>query len=156
MNVDHEQAELFVVYDGRCEVCRRCRRWVEGQPSRLPVHFVDAADPIVTGWLGDLVPVGDDLVAVDTFGRAWVGPDAFIVCLWALVRHRDLALWLQRPGLRTMAKHAFHAVSAGRTVASLFLFDTSGRAVLDQRVAEDSALVCDLSPPSVARTASST
>ncbi|MEM7275217.1 MAG: DCC1-like thiol-disulfide oxidoreductase family protein [Actinomycetota bacterium] len=130
-----ERAELVVVHDATCEVCRRCRRWIEGQPSLVPIRFVEANDPAIVRWLGGMVPVGDELVVVDSFGRAWVGPDAFITCLWALTRYRDLAVRLQRPGARTLAKHAFHAVSAGRSIASLFLRTTGGDLVLDPALA---------------------
>ncbi|MGI9595508.1 MAG: hypothetical protein ACR2QK_05075, partial [Acidimicrobiales bacterium] len=100
-------------------------------PQIVPFHFAAAAEPWVGRWLGGLVPVGDDLVVVDDWGRAWVGPDAFVVCLWGLDRYRSLAIRLQQAGGRLMAKHVFHSVSAGRGVASLFLRSRSGGLTLD-------------------------
>lgn len=116
-----EVASLTVVYDSGCALCRRCRRWVMAQPQLVPFRFVAASEPWVQQWLGGLVPVGDDLVVVDDGGRAWVGPDAFVVCLWGLNRYRSLAVRLQQAGGRLMAKHVFHSVSAGRGLASAFL-----------------------------------
>lgn len=118
-------ADLTVVYDDRCPLCRRCREWVLAQPQLVSYRFVAASEPWVRTWLGPSVPVGDDLVVVARTGATWVGPDAFIVCLWGLQRYRPLAMKLQRPGLRGMAKRAFHLVSAGRGLASVVLPDGS-------------------------------
>ncbi len=126
-----EVSNLTVVYDDRCALCRRCRRWVMSQPQLVPFRFVAASDPWVRQWLGGLVPVGDDLVVVDDGGRAWVGPDAFVVCLWGLDRYRNLAMRMQQAGGRLMAKHVFHSVSAGRGLASLFLRTYGGEYVID-------------------------
>ena len=114
-------AGLTVVYDSNCPLCRRCRQWVLGQSQLVSFRFVAASEPWVVSWLGSLVPVGDELVVVDDQGATWVGPDAFIVCRWGLTRYRSLARRLQRPGAKTLAKQAFHLVSSGRSVASLFM-----------------------------------
>ncbi|MGH1489251.1 MAG: DCC1-like thiol-disulfide oxidoreductase family protein [Acidimicrobiales bacterium] len=119
--VTAEVASLTVVYDGGCALCRRCRDWVMSQPQLVPFRFVAASEPWVRQWLGGLVPVGDDLVVIDDGGRAWVGPEAFVVCLWGLDRYRTLSVKLQQTGGRLLAKHLFHSVSAGRGTASWFL-----------------------------------
>jgi predicted DCC family thiol-disulfide oxidoreductase YuxK len=119
-----EVAHLTVIYDSQCPLCRRCRRWVEAQPQLVPFRFLAATEPGVRAWLGGLVPVGDDLVVIDDGGRAWVGPDAFVVCLWGLSGHRSLAIRLQQwAGGRLLAKHVFHSVSSGRGVISWFVPD---------------------------------
>ena len=112
---------LTVVYDANCLLCRRCRQWVLAQEHLVEFRFVAAQDAWVRDWLGPLIPVGDELVVVGGDGTTWVGPDAFIVCLWGLTRYRSLADRLQRPGAKTLAKQAFHLVSSGRGVASLFV-----------------------------------
>ncbi|MEM7323583.1 MAG: hypothetical protein AAF531_10905 [Actinomycetota bacterium] len=121
--VSAEVASLTVVSDNSCALCRRCRQWVMAQPQLVPFRFVGADEPWVGEWLGGIVPVGDDLVVIDDWGRAWVGPDAFVVCLWGLNRYRSLAVRLQQAGGRLLAKHVFHSVSAGRGAASRFLRD---------------------------------
>ncbi len=112
---------LTVIYDANCPLCRRCREWVLAQRHLVEIRFVAAQEPWVQDWLGALVPIGDELVVVGDDGSTWVGPDAFIVCLWGLERYRSLAARLQRPGTRAVAKQAFHMVSSGRGVASLFV-----------------------------------
>ncbi len=131
-------ADLTVVYDDRCPLCRRCREWVLAQPQLVSYRFVAASEPWVQRWLGHIVPVGDDLVVVGRTGATWVGPDAFIVCLWGLQRYRALAVRLQRPGLRAVAKRAFHVVSAGRGLASTVLPDSG--VVSDSGVVPDSVI----------------
>lgn len=123
---------LAVIYDDRCELCRRCRAWLESQEALVPLEFRAASDPALAEWSRDWLPVGDELVVVGDDGSIWVGPDAFITCLWALRKHRALAGRLQRPGLRGVAKQAFHALSLGRGTVSSVL--TTGQAV--ERAAE--------------------
>ncbi len=107
-------ADLTVVYDDRCPLCRRCRKWVMAQQQLVSYRFVPASEWWVRDWLGRLVPVGDELVVVGRNGATWVGPDAFIVCLWGLRRYRAMAEKLQLPGARAVAKRVFHMVSLGR------------------------------------------
>ncbi len=94
---------------------------MEQQSQLVPLSFAPASDPAVRSWAGDWIPVGDELVVVADSGAVWVGPDAFITCLWALSSHRKLSQRLQAPGMHAVAKQAFHALSAGRGVASILL-----------------------------------
>lgn len=116
---------LTVIYDPDCELCRRCKRWISGQPQLVPISFIEATDPTVASWARGLVPVGDELVVVSNRGATWFGPDAFVMCLWALERHRRLAGRLQSQGLAHLARGAFHALSGGRSAISVLLGDTS-------------------------------
>lgn len=117
-----EIVEITVIYDDACEVCRRCRVWLERSAQLVPISFVAAGDRAAVAALGldpSLVPVGDELVVVghggpDDVRPIWVGPDAFITCLWALAEHRRLAGRLQAAAMRPVAKAAFHALSSGR------------------------------------------
>lgn len=124
-----EAVALTVVYDDTCPLCQRCRAWIAGSVQLVPVGFVAASDVESVSRLGlppATVPVGDELVVVGHIGpgqpaAVWVGPDAFITCLWALRDHRTLAGRLQRPTMRPVAKAAFHALSAGRGSISKLL-----------------------------------
>jgi len=128
---------LTVVYDDRCQLCQRCRAWLTRSSQLVPISFVAASDLPGVRRLGlepAALPVGDDLIVVGHTapGHAepiWIGPDAFITCLWALTEHRELSARLQRPALRPVAKRAFHALSLGRGSVSKLL-DVTGSAVL--------------------------
>lgn len=113
---------LTVVYDDRCQLCQRCRAWLLQAEQLVPIYLVAASDTVAIRQLGlnlATVPVGDELVVVGQMAAGepepiWIWPDAFITCLWALTEHRQLATRLQSPGLRHVAKAAFHALSLGR------------------------------------------
>lgn len=113
---------LSVVYDDHCHLCQRCRAWLQESAQLVPIGFVAASDAVGVRNLGidrSLLPIGDELIVVGNTapGQAepiWVGPDAFITCLWALADHRQLAARLQKPTMRPVAKAAFHALSLGR------------------------------------------
>jgi len=115
---------LTVVYDDGCELCRRCRAWLEGAEQLVTIDFAPASDADRLRELGldpMSAPAGDELIVIGDNGAVWIGADAFITCLWALKRHRRLAARLQKPTYRPVAKRAFHALSAGRGTISLAL-----------------------------------
>ncbi len=128
---------LTVIYDDRCQLCQRCRIWLMRSAQLVPISFVAASDMDGVRRLGldpASLPVGDDLIVVGHTAPGdpepiWVGPDAFITCLWALTDHRVLAARLQRPAVRPLAKRAFHALSLGRGSVSKLL-NVTGSAVL--------------------------
>jgi predicted DCC family thiol-disulfide oxidoreductase YuxK len=116
---------LTVVYDDRCALRRRCRGSLSTQEQLVPLDFVAASDSAVRGWAGSMIPVGDELVVMDNNGSVWVGPDAFIVCLWALRSYRRLSTRLASPAMKPVAKQVFHRLSAGRGMVSA-LFPRDG------------------------------
>jgi predicted DCC family thiol-disulfide oxidoreductase YuxK len=109
---------LTVYYDVHCALCRRCREWLETQPTHLPLRFVEADAADAARLLPQLPWLGQELVVVarggSEEGAAWIGPAGFIVCLWATVRYREWSWNLSRPGLAPAAESFFHLVSANR------------------------------------------
>ena len=112
---------LTVFYDPGCALCRRCRAWLEVQPTWVPLRFrpADAAEahrllPQVP-WLGtELVVIADD-------GAAWIGPAAFLTCLWATRRYRGWSRRLSGPAFAPMAERFFEAVSSNRGTIGAFV-----------------------------------
>lgn len=132
MRVALAPAWLTVLYDEDCALCWRCRVWIEGQEQLVPVRFVSSQMPGIQEWANGLLPVGDELVVVDNQGQVWVGPDAFITCLWALRRYRSMANHLQRPGMSGVAKATFHHLSGARGAISRVLGDNeAGKEICD-------------------------
>ncbi|MBS2032194.1 MAG: DUF393 domain-containing protein [Deltaproteobacteria bacterium] len=105
---------LTVLYDAECGFCCRCRAWLEQQPSLVELELVSREAPGVAARFPGLAPGDDELVVVDNAGGVYRGPDAFIVCLWALVAYRPWAMRLASPGLRPLARLAFEMVSSQR------------------------------------------
>lgn len=113
-------AALTVVYDASCEFCRRCRVWLAGQPTWVPVDFLAADDPWLTTAAPGL-PVGEELVVLADTGEVWVGTRAFIMCLWATRAHREWSYRLTGPTLEPFARRFFAALSSKRGTISALL-----------------------------------
>lgn len=106
--------ELTVYYDVHCALCRRCREWLQDQATHVPLRFVEADADQARRLLPELPWLGTELVVVADDGSAWIGPAAFIVCLWATVRYRDWSWRLSRPLVAPTAESFFHLVSSHR------------------------------------------
>lgn len=106
---------LTILYDESCELCRRCRDWLLTQPCLLPVQLLPAGSPEVRARYGSVEPwLGSELVAVDEQGHAWIGPAAFVTCLWATARYRAISYTLARPSMAPLAERFFISVSKRR------------------------------------------
>ncbi|MGH2807006.1 MAG: DCC1-like thiol-disulfide oxidoreductase family protein [Actinomycetota bacterium] len=107
--------QITVLYDERCALCRRCRDWLSTQPCMVPVALVPAGSPDVRWRYPQLEPwLGHELVVVDNEGRGWIGPAAFVVCLWATARYRSISYTLARPAFAPLAEQFFMFVSKRR------------------------------------------
>ena len=108
-------ASLLVLYDADCALCRRCRAWLEEQPTYLPLRFLEAAAPEAWERLGPVrVWLGAELVVVSDRGEVWVGSAAFLMCLWATREYREWSHRLSGPALAPLAERFFHLVSSRR------------------------------------------
>jgi predicted DCC family thiol-disulfide oxidoreductase YuxK len=105
---------ITVLYDERCTFCLRCRDWLAEQPCLLEVELLPAGSVIARDRYGAVPWLGRELVVVDDRGRAWVGPAAFVTCLWATARYRGLAYTLSRPSLSKHVRSFFMLVSRRR------------------------------------------
>jgi predicted DCC family thiol-disulfide oxidoreductase YuxK len=113
--------KLTVVYDETCSFCLRCRDWLLAQPCFLEVELLAAGSPMARSRYGQLPWLGNELVAVDDRGRAWIGPGAFLTCLWATVRYRQWAYRLSTPTLAPLAMWFFKVISKRRDRWSAWL-----------------------------------
>jgi predicted DCC family thiol-disulfide oxidoreductase YuxK len=105
---------LTVIYDEQCALCRRCRHWLEHERVYLPVHFLAAGSAVARERYRDLPWLGADLVVVTDTGDAWIGPAAFLVCLWATQDYRAWSYRMSGPTLAPLAERFFHLVSKQR------------------------------------------
>ncbi len=112
---------LIVLYDETCALCRRARDWLLGQPCRLPVELIPAGSAMARRRYGSLPWVGQELVVADDLGNVWIGPAAFLTCLWATVRYRKWAYLLSAPALAPFAERFFIHVSKRRDRWSAWL-----------------------------------
>ena len=132
--------KLTVLMDSRCGFCWRCRQWLSRQAQFVELEFLSRESKEAQrrfAALGELEPSelepselepselepselepSDDLVVVADSGDVYRGPDAFIVCLWALKEYREVSLALSSPALRPLARRAFEVVSKRRRTLS--------------------------------------
>lgn len=111
----------MVVYDESCALCRRCRHWLEWQPTYLPLDFLTTTDARQDGRYAGLPWLGAELVVINEAGEVWVGPAAFLVCLWATRGWRSWAYRLSGPSFAPLADRFFYAVSEHRGGISVLL-----------------------------------
>jgi predicted DCC family thiol-disulfide oxidoreductase YuxK len=111
---------LTVYYDADCAFCRRCRDWLEGQDTFVEVQLVAANGPAATADLAGL-PLGAELVVVGDTGDVWIGPKAFVMCLWATTAYRAWSQHLDGRTLGPLARRFFQAVSSNRETISVLL-----------------------------------
>ena len=115
--------KLHVIYDSQCGFCTKCRWWLARQPQYVALEFWPKGSAPTRRKFPHLGEVAgyDDLVVVGSDGRVWKGPDAFIICLWALMEYREWALRLANPALKPLARAAFGMLSGSRRTISGWL-----------------------------------
>jgi predicted DCC family thiol-disulfide oxidoreductase YuxK len=113
--------ELTVLFDPGCALCRRCCDWMLHQSTFVKLKFVSCTGTEARARYGDLPWLGDELIVVGDRGEVWVGPAAFLVCLWALERYREWSYRLAAPAFAPLAERFFLMLSDRRKMLSLFL-----------------------------------
>ncbi len=109
-----ERTKLTVLYDEQCAFCRRCRDWLAAQPVLVAVELLPAGSPAAQARFGEAPWIGKELVVVDDDRNAWVGPSAFLMCLWATAKYRSWAFRFTEPGYEPFAERFFLHVSKRR------------------------------------------
>jgi predicted DCC family thiol-disulfide oxidoreductase YuxK len=123
--VDDEGARsprrLVVLFDPGCALCQRSRAWMQHQESYVELRFVACSGEEARARFGDIPWLGDELIVVADTGEVWVGPAAFLTCLWALVEWREWSYRLSGPGFAPLAERFFRALSSRRKGLAAFL-----------------------------------
>lgn len=106
---------LTVLYDARCGLCTRARRWLEGQAQLVPLELLaaDSADgrrrfPTLA------TPEPEELVVVSDEGEVYGGASAWIMCLWALDEYREWSFRMARPSMLPLARSIVEWISTRR------------------------------------------
>lgn len=117
---------LVVVYDETCALCRKAREWLLTQTTFIPLELLAAGSSEARHRYGSLPWLGEELVVVDQDGRAWIGPAAFLMAMWATHRYRHWSYRLSGPAFAPLAEQFFHRISSKRRRIGAVLL-TSGR-----------------------------
>jgi predicted DCC family thiol-disulfide oxidoreductase YuxK len=113
---------LTVLYDESCPLCIRCRDWMSGQRSFVPLRFVPCGSEEARTRYRSIPWLGGELVVVSDEGDVWAGPAAFLVCLWALEDWREWSDTLSGSVFAPMAERFFKALSSRRRAVAALLF----------------------------------
>lgn len=111
--------KLYVLYDHTCGLCCRAARWLREEPKYVEIEALPANSPRAGAMFPSLC--GDaaggapgEVLAISDTGDVYRGTAAWIMCLYALRRHRALALRLARPGWQPMVSVAIGMLSEHR------------------------------------------
>ena len=112
---------LTVLFDPSCALCQRSRDWMLRQAPYVELRFLACSGEEARARFGDIPWLGDELVVVADTGDVWVGPAAFLTCLWALVDWREWSYRLSGPAFAPLAERFFRALSSRRKGLAAFL-----------------------------------
>ena len=127
---------LYVLFDGECSLCGRCRKWLARQPAFLELHFLPFQSPEVADRFPGIEALHPDeqLLVVSDEGGVYRGPQAWIMCLYALRDYRELSLRLAHPALLPWARRFCELLSENRFRVSRW-FDRLGANRLAEKLA---------------------
>jgi predicted DCC family thiol-disulfide oxidoreductase YuxK len=106
---------LTVLYDARCGLCSRARRWLERQPQLVPLELMAADSADARRRFPTLATAEpEELVVVSDEGDVYRGSSAWIMCLWALDEYREWSFRMARPSLLPLARSIVEWISTRR------------------------------------------
>jgi predicted DCC family thiol-disulfide oxidoreductase YuxK len=115
--------KLYVLYDPKCELCRRLKDWILVQRSWIGLAVLEAGSDKARRLFPELERIAgkDDLAVVSDEGAVYLNDRAWIMVLYAMVEYRDWAARLTHPVLMPLARQAFAALSKNRHYLSSWL-----------------------------------
>ena len=112
---------LTVVYDGACALCLRCADFLARSETHVPLELLACQSAEARSRFGAVPWLGEELVCVSDEGDVWIGPAAFLVCLWALPEYRAWSYRLSGPTFAPLAERFFVALSHQRSRIARFI-----------------------------------
>jgi predicted DCC family thiol-disulfide oxidoreductase YuxK len=115
--------KLYVLYDPKCELCRRLKDWILVQRSWIGLAVLEAGSDKARRLFPELERIAgkDDLAVISDEGAVYLNDRAWIMVLYAMVEYRDWAARLTHPILMPLARQAFAALSKNRHYLSSWL-----------------------------------
>jgi predicted DCC family thiol-disulfide oxidoreductase YuxK len=148
--------KLYVLYDPKCEICRRLKDWILVQRSWIGIAVLEAGSEKARRLFPELEQIAtqDDLAVISDEGAVYLNNHAWIMVLYAMVEYRDWAARLTHPILAPLARQAFAALSKNRHRLSNWLSTEDPEAIageLRQVELEPCALPAGNAPMSTVR-----
>ena len=115
--------KLFVLFDGRCGLCRRVAEWLADQPSFYRIVTIPFPSRPAMDRFPELFADGnpEEVLVVRQDGGVYRGEDAWIMCLYALKSWRELAFVLGRPRWRPHLRRVMDLIARNRFRVSTLL-----------------------------------
>jgi predicted DCC family thiol-disulfide oxidoreductase YuxK len=126
--------KLYVLYDPRCELCRRLKDWLLVQRSWLGLSMVPAGSEKAKKMFPELDQIAtcNDLAVISDEGQVYLNDRAWIMVMYALKEYRDWASRLAHPLLMPLARQAFSALSRNRRLISRWLSATDPETIASE------------------------
>jgi len=126
--------KLYVLYDPRCELCRRLKDWLLVQRSWLGLSMVPAGSEKAKKMFPELDQIAtcNDLAVISDEGQVYLNDRAWIMVMYALEEYRDWASRLAHPLLMPLARQAFSALSRNRRIISRWLNATDPETIASE------------------------
>src|SRR5215469_2603890 len=126
--------KLYVLYDPRCELCRRLKDWLLVQRSWLGLSMVPAGSDKAKKMFPELDQIAtcNDLAVISDKGQVYLNDRAWIMVMYALEEYRDWASRLAHPLLMPLARQAFSALSRNRRLISHWLSATDPETIASE------------------------
>jgi predicted DCC family thiol-disulfide oxidoreductase YuxK len=126
--------KLYVLYDPKCEICRRLKDWILVQRSWIGIAVLEAGSKKARRLFPELEQIAtqDDLAVISDEGAVYLNNHAWIMVLYAMVEYRDWAARLTHPLLAPLARQAFAALSKNRHRLSSWLSTEDPEAIADE------------------------
>jgi predicted DCC family thiol-disulfide oxidoreductase YuxK len=126
--------KLYVLYDPKCEICRRLKDWILVQRSWIGIAVLEAGSEKARRLFPELEQIAtkDDLAVISDEGAVYLNNHAWIMVLYAMVEYRDWAARLTHPLLAPLARQAFAALSKNRHRLSSWLSTKDPEAIADE------------------------
>ena len=106
---------LTVLYDGACALCLRCADFLAASRTLVPLELLSCQSTAARERFSAVPWLGEELVCVSDEGDVWIGPAAFLVCMWALADYREWSYRLSGEALAPLAERFFVALSSQRS-----------------------------------------
>jgi len=136
---------LAVFFDQDCNLCRACRRWLLAQDKFLPVEFMPYQSSRARRICPQLLSLNPDkeIVVMADNGQIYQGGSAWIMCLYALKKYRELSFKLAHPMLLPLAKKMCHVISERRMVLSRLFTAKSREEIARELIEADGVGRCE-------------
>ena len=138
---------LYVLYDGRCGLCRAARQWLERQEALVELEFLAAGSFEAVRLFPAFADADrpEELIVVSDEGGVYRGGHAWIMCLYALDDYREWAERLSSPALLPLARQGFAMLSKQRGRISRWLGLASEHEIVEA-LGRVSAPACEVPP----------